>query len=83
MKLIAYILVLFLNLSFIYSQGMHVQGSKLYDGNGNEFIFRGVNLAHAWHTDKTKFSINEISYLGANSARIVLACGTQYSKTSY
>ena len=83
MKLIVYILALFLNLTFINSQGIHVQGSKLYDGNGNEFIFRGINLAHAWYTDKTKFSINEISYLGANSARIVLACGAQYSKTSY
>ena len=83
MKLIAYILVLFLNLSFIVSQGIHVKGSKLYDGNGKEFIFRGVNLPHAWFTDKTKFSLDEISYLGANSARIVLACGTKWTKTPY
>ena len=60
-----------------------MKGSKLYDGEGNEFIFRGVNLAHAWFKDKTKFSINEINSLGANSARIVLATGAKWTKTSY
>ena len=78
-----FILILFLILSSIKSEGIHVKGSKLYDGDGNEFIFRGVNLAHAWYQDKTKFSINEINSLGANSARIVLATGAKWTKTSY
>ena len=64
-------------------KGIHVSGNKLLDGNGEEFIFRGVNLAHAWFTDKTELSIKDISSLGANSARIVLASGDLYPKTSY
>ena len=83
MKQLIFLIVLTFILSLVNSQGIHVSGSKLLDANGNEFIFRGVNLAHAWYTDKTKFSINEISSLGANSARIVLACGAKWTKTSY
>ena len=60
-----------------------MSGSQVLDANGNEFIFRGVNIAHAWYADKTKFSLDEISSLGANSARIVLACGAKWIKTSY
>ena len=67
-----FLLILILNSSSIISAGLQVKGNKLYDGNGNEFIFRGINIAHAWYTDKTKFSLNEINSLGANSARIVL-----------
>ena len=50
-----FILILFLIVSSIKCAGMHVKGSKLYNGDGKEFIFRGVNLAHAWYKDKTKF----------------------------
>ena len=64
-------------------KGIHVNGNKLLDGNGEEFIFRGVNLPHAWFTDKTELSIKDISSLGANSARIVLGSGDLYPKTSY
>lgn len=60
---------------------MHVKGNKLLDGNGEEFIFRGVNLPHAWFVDKTESSIIDIAELGANSARIVLGCGDLYKKT--
>ena len=62
-------------------KGMHVKGNKLLDGNDEEFIFRGVNLPHAWFVDKTQSSINDIAELGANSARIVLGCGDLYKKT--
>lgn len=57
---------------------MHVEGNKLYDGNGNEFIFRGVNLPHAWYTKWTKQSIEDVAALGANSVRVVLGSG-QYT----
>ena len=83
MRTLTFYIYLLLLISFINTQGIHVQGSKLLDANGKEFIFRGINLAHAWYTDKTEFSINEISKLGANSARIVLACGSQWDKTPY
>ena len=65
----------------INTNGIRVEGSKLLNADGKEIILRGVNLAHAWYTDKTEFSINEISALGANSARIVLACGAKWNKT--
>ena len=83
MRVLPFITTLLLLISFINNQGIHVQGSKLLDANGKEFIFRGVNLAHAWYTDKTEFSMVEISALGANSARIVLACGAKWDKTPY
>lgn len=62
--------------------GMYVKGTTLYDGNGNPFIMRGVNIAHAWYTDKTETSIDAVTRLGANSIRVVLADGTQWDKTS-
>ena len=49
--------------------------------DGKEIILHDINLAHTWHTDKTEFSIKEISSLGANSALIVLSYGTKWNKT--
>ena len=62
--------------------GMYVNGTTLYDGNGNPFILKGVNIAHAWYTDKTQTSINAVASLGANAVRVVLADGTQWTKTT-
>ena len=81
MNKLTLILVLLYSFSSIYC--MHVSGNKLYDANNNEFIFRGINIAHAWFSDKTEFSISEVASLGANSVRIVLACGKTYAKTLY
>ena len=84
MNKITFILVLLYSISSINSSsGMHVSGNKLYDGNNKEFIFRGINIAHAWYADKTQYSISQIAALGANSARFVLACGKTYAKTLY
>ena len=66
----------------ISEDNMYVQGTKLYDANGNEFIMRGVNIPHAWYTDKTETSINAVADLGANCVRVVLADGYQWDKTS-
>lgn len=62
--------------------GMYVRDGKLYAANGREFIMRGVNVAHAWYTGYTQTSINAIADLGANCVRVVLADGSQWSKTS-
>ena len=79
-----YLFLCFCLFSMSYSKkGLKVSGNKLLDGNGEEFIFRGINLPHAWFVDKTELSIKDITSLGANSARIVLACGHLYQKTSY
>jgi len=63
------------------SKGIHVEGNKLLDGNGNEFVFRGVNVPHEWFIEKTESSIRDIADLGANSVRIVLSGGTYRAKT--
>ena len=46
-------------------------------------LFSEEWIPHAWFTDKTEFSIKDISSLGANSAGIVLGSGDLYPKTSY
>ena len=62
------------------AKGFYVDGTKLYDANGNEFIFRGVNHAHTWFKGQLKTAIPAIADTGANSVRIVLSNGYQWSK---
>ncbi|OUM58167.1 glycoside hydrolase family 5 protein [Piromyces sp. E2] len=65
-------------LSYVFSlpansgKGLHVIGNKLYDGNGEEFIMRGVNIHHNWSASYTEQTIRDAAALGANSARFVL-----------
>ena len=63
-------------------KSLYVQNGKLYDGNGKEFMMRGINVAHAWYKDYTETSINAIANLGANCVRVVLADGSQWTKTT-
>lgn len=65
------------------STGFYVSGTSIKDANGNDFVMRGVNIAHAWYTDKTEASIKGAAKLGSNVVRVVVADGAQYSKTSY
>ncbi|MBQ8781355.1 MAG: cellulase family glycosylhydrolase [Oscillospiraceae bacterium] len=58
--------------------GFKVSGTKLLDANGNEFIFRGVNHAHAWFAQNDGEALDAIAATGANSVRIVLANGIQW-----
>ncbi|OUM69972.1 glycoside hydrolase family 5 protein [Piromyces sp. E2] len=87
-RLIVVIFSLFYSLIYAFptkkgtTLGLHVSGNKLLDGEGKEFIFRGVNIPHNWFHDKTEFSLKEIAALGANSARIVLGNGSKFSKNS-
>ena len=62
--------------------GFRVEGTKLLDVNGNEFIMRGVNHAHTWFQDKLDVAIEAIAATGSNSVRIVLADGDQWNKTT-
>lgn len=62
--------------------GFKVEGTKLLDANGNEFIFRGVNHAHTWFGNTSYEAISAIADAGCNSVRIVLSCGEQWSKNS-
>ena len=65
------------------ASGFYVSGTKLMDANGKAFYMRGVNIAHAWYPSYTQTSIKAAANLGANTVRIVLSDGGQYSKTSY
>ncbi len=65
-----------------YEGGFKVDGTKLLDVNGNEFVFRGVNHAHAWFGSTDYEAIPAIAEAGCNSVRIVLACGVQWNKDS-
>ena len=79
--------VLFLGLSSTGTKAaggrFQVNGTKLYDANGNEFIMRGVNYPHAWYTSEYQTAIPAIASKGFNCIRLVLADGQKYTKTSY
>lgn len=61
--------------------GFMVDGTKLLDANGNEFVMRGVNHAHAWFQGQLDVAIDAIAETGANCVRVVLADGDQWDKT--
>lgn len=62
--------------------GFHVEGNRLLDANGNEFIMRGVNHAHAWFANHDVKALEGIAATGANTVRIVLSDGVEYNKDS-
>ena len=58
--------------------GFYVEGTKLIDANGNEFVLRGINHSHTWFKDQDETAIPAIAATGANSVRLVLANGIQW-----
>ena len=62
------------------ADGFYVDGTKLYDANGNEFVMRGINHAHTWFKDEKDTALEAIAATGANSVRIVLSDGGQWTK---
>ncbi|WP_322922867.1 glycoside hydrolase family 5 protein [Paenibacillus campi] len=60
--------------------GFYVSGTKLYDSTGKPFVMRGVNHAHTWFKNDLTAAIPAIAKTGANTVRIVLSNGTQYTK---
>ena len=62
--------------------GFHVQNQKIIDANGNEFIMRGVNVAHAWYQNNTEQTLKAVAAKGCNTVRVVCADGGQWTKTS-
>ncbi|WP_216211244.1 cellulase family glycosylhydrolase [Amycolatopsis aidingensis] len=59
--------------------GLHVEGGRLYEANGNEFLLRGVNHPHTWYPGETG-SFADIKALGANSVRVVLSSGDRWTR---
>ncbi|MBS7396871.1 MAG: cellulase family glycosylhydrolase, partial [Ruminiclostridium sp.] len=62
--------------------GFKVEGTKLLDANGNEFIMRGINHAHTWYLKEDTTAIEAIAETGANTVRIVCSDGQQWTKDS-
>jgi len=62
--------------------GLHISNGRLVEGNGNDFIMRGVNHAHTWYPTRTTKSLADIKALGANTVRVVLADGHRWTKNS-
>lgn len=63
-------------------EGFKVDGTKLLDANGNEFVMRGINHAHCWYRDKDVIAIPSIAETGSNTIRLVLSDGGQWDKDS-
>ncbi|MEU6541433.1 cellulase family glycosylhydrolase [Streptomyces sp. NPDC047000] len=61
--------------------GLHISNGRLVEGNGNDFIMRGVNHAYTWYTGQTQ-SLADIKALGANSVRVVLSDGHRWTRNS-
>ena len=58
--------------------GFHVEGTTLYDANGNKFVMRGINHAHAWYKGEEGTAIPAIADTGANTVRVALGDGDQW-----
>lgn len=61
-------------------KGFSVDGTKLIDAKGNEFVIRGINHPHAWFVNEDETAVKAIAKTGANTVRIVCSDGQQYEK---
>lgn len=59
--------------------GLHISDGRLLEGNGNDFVMRGVNHAHTWYPGETQ-SLADIKAFGANTVRVVLSDGHRWTK---
>lgn len=62
--------------------GFKIDGTKLIDAKGNEFVMRGINHAYAWYAGMTVEAFQGIADTGSNTIRIVCANGLQYPETT-
>lgn len=60
--------------------GFRVDGTKLLDANGNEFVMRGINHAHTWFKDQAAVAVPAIADTGSNAVRLVFSDGQQWEK---
>lgn len=64
----------------IPENSLYVDGSKLYDSNGNEFVMRGVNHPYTWFKKESDIALKAIAETGSNTVRLVLSYGGQWEK---
>lgn len=65
----------------VKAAGLHISNGRLLEGNGNDFVMRGVNHAHTWYPNQLQ-SLADVKALGANAVRVVLADGHRWTKNS-
>ncbi|MBW4082489.1 cellulase family glycosylhydrolase [Paenibacillus sp. S150] len=63
-------------------KGFYVSDTTLYDATGRPFVMRGVNHAHTWYKNDLAAAIPAIAATGANTVRIVLSDGGQWTLDS-
>jgi mannan endo-1,4-beta-mannosidase len=61
--------------------GFTVDGSRILDGAGRPFTFRGVNLGYAWLPQKSAAALPAVAATGANSVRLALGTGCKHRRT--
>lgn len=61
-------------------KGIYVDGTQIYDATGQPFVMRGVNHAHTWYKNDLATAIPAIAATGANTVRIVLSNGQQWTR---
>ena len=64
------------------SAGFSVDGTRLLDANGNEFVMRGINHPHSWYASQDDAALKAIAQTGSNTVRIVCSDGQQYTRDS-
>ncbi|MFD2686534.1 cellulase family glycosylhydrolase [Streptomyces phyllanthi] len=67
--------------SRVLATGLHIRDGRLLEGNGNDFVMRGVNHAHTWYPGETQ-SLADVKALGANTVRVVLSDGHRWTENS-
>jgi mannan endo-1,4-beta-mannosidase len=60
--------------------GLHVEGSRIVEGNGTPFVMRGVNHAHVWYQTQTR-AFADMKSFGTNTVRVVLGGGQRWGPT--
>ncbi len=70
------------DVQYTSSEGFHVENQKIIDANGNEFIMRGVNVAHAWYQNNTEQTLRAVAAKGCNTVRVVCEDGGSGRSTS-
>lgn len=62
------------------SDSFSVDGTRLLDANGNEFIMRGANYSWCWQKGRENSVIPAAKRIGCNTLRIQLGTGRRFSK---
>lgn len=65
--------------AFAQPPGFRVQGDRVLDANGSNFVMVGLNHPHAWFKSQLNTSLPAIAATGANTVRIVLSNGRRWT----